>query len=347
MLRLPSALRRLLMISLLGAAPLLPPAGPIQAAGGEPPRQLVIEPDQGPAPLLSFLGAAKHTLDGEIYLVTDQAVEAALTAAAARGVAVRINLEPHPFGTPRAVVARAYAALAAGGVQVRYTSSHWAFTHAKYLVADRARLWAGTMNWSGAGFRSNREYALVDADPPAAGEAEALFAADWIHAPYHGSAAALVVSPINARATLTALIASARRSLDLETEELNDPTISAALVAAAARGVRVRLVTTAGDALPALPGVEIRRDPALYMHAKVILVDAGEPGAHLFLGSENLSAGSLDRNRELGWWSTIPRSSEPWKRPSPPIWRPPARRPPPPRPPRRPLLLPTTREGAS
>ena len=227
-------------------------------------------------------------------------MENALTAAAARGVAVRINLEPHPFGTPRSVVSRAAAALAAGGVQVRYTSPAFAFTHAKYLVADGARLWAGTMNWSGAAFGANREYALVDADPAAVGEAEAIFIADWIHAPYHGAAAALVVSPINARGTLTALIASARRALDLETEELSDPAVAAALVDAARRGVRVRLVTTAADRLPALPGVEIRRDRVLYMHAKVILVDAGEPGARLFLGSENLSAGSLDRNRELG-----------------------------------------------
>ena len=293
-------LRRLLLICLLGTTPLLPAVAPGRAAAVAPRLQLVIEPDPGGAPLVAFSGAARRTLDGEIYLLTDQAIEDALTTAAARGVTVRINLEPHPFGTRRSVVSRAYAALAAGGVQVRYTSSRWAYTHAKYLVADRARLWAGTMNWSAAAFAANREYALVDDEPAAVGQAEAIFAADWVHASYRERTSALVVSPINARATLTALIASARRSLDLETEELNDPTISAALVAAAARGVRVRLVTTAGDALPALPGVEIRRDPALYMHAKVILVDAGAPGAHLFLGSENFSAGSLDRNRELG-----------------------------------------------
>ena len=48
--RLPTTLRRLLLTCLLGSTPLLPAAGPIQAAGGAPPVQLVTEPDQGPAP---------------------------------------------------------------------------------------------------------------------------------------------------------------------------------------------------------------------------------------------------------------------------------------------------------
>jgi len=52
----------------------------------------------------------------------------------------------------------------------------------------------------------------------------------------------------------------------------------------------VRLVTAAG--------VRVRRLPRsyLYIHAKAIVVD----GRRAFVGSQNLSAASLDDNRELG-----------------------------------------------
>lgn len=38
----------------------------------------------------------------------------------------------------------------------------------------------------------------------------------------------------------------------------------------------------------------------LYIHAKVIVADAGRPNETAFLGSENCSDNSLSSNRELG-----------------------------------------------
>ena len=43
-------------------------------------------------------------------------------------------------------------------------------------------------------------------------------------------------------------------------------------------------------------GVQVKEDPRLYMHAKIIVAD----GRRAFVGSENISTQSLDRNRELG-----------------------------------------------
>jgi cardiolipin synthase A/B len=42
--------------------------------------------------------------------------------------------------------------------------------------------------------------------------------------------------------------------------------------------------------------VQVKEDPQLYMHAKIIVVD----GKTAFVGSENISSQSLDQNRELG-----------------------------------------------
>jgi phosphatidylserine/phosphatidylglycerophosphate/cardiolipin synthase-like enzyme len=45
---------------------------------------------------------------------------------------------------------------------------------------------------------------------------------------------------------------------------------------------------------------------ALYIHAKVIVVDAGTAYEKAFIGSENFSAASMDHNRELGIITTDP-----------------------------------------
>ena len=42
--------------------------------------------------------------------------------------------------------------------------------------------------------------------------------------------------------------------------------------------------------------VQVKEDPKLYMHAKIIVVD----GKAAFVGSENISTASLNDNRELG-----------------------------------------------
>ena len=42
----------------------------------------------------------------------------------------------------------------------------------------------------------------------------------------------------------------------------------------------------------------------LYIHAKAVVADAGNSDAQMFVGSENFSAASLRRNRELGLRTT-------------------------------------------
>jgi phosphatidylserine/phosphatidylglycerophosphate/cardiolipin synthase-like enzyme len=56
-------------------------------------------------------------------------------------------------------------------------------------------------------------------------------------------------------------------------------------------------------------GVDVRTyspNAALYIHAKAIVADAGTAGQRAFVGSENFSAASLDRNRELGLLTADP-----------------------------------------
>jgi len=261
--------------------------------------QFVSEPDDGVAPLLSLIGAAQHELDGEIYLLSDPAIEAALGAAATRGVRVRIILERQPYGGDTGSPREAYSYLTSHGVRVVWGGPAFRFTHAKVLVADEARAWVGTMNWTPTSFMRNRDFAAVVDDPTVVRSTVALFDADWAGLPVNTLAPSLVVSPLNARAAITGLIEGAGYTIDVYAEVITDPQMVQALAAAERRGVRVRVVYNDGSNLSALTaaGVGVRRVTyPRYIHAKAIVVD----GTKLFLGSENLTATSLDKNREVG-----------------------------------------------
>jgi len=94
---------------------------------------------------------------------------------------------------------------------------------------------------------------------------------------------------------------------------MGDDAVTAALLAAARRGVAVEVVMTrqhdwfgAFSAL-ARAGVNVRTYAAsapLYIHAKAIVVDPGSAHARAFVGSQNFSATSLLSNRELGLLTT-------------------------------------------
>jgi phosphatidylserine/phosphatidylglycerophosphate/cardiolipin synthase-like enzyme len=98
------------------------------------------------------------------------------------------------------------------------------------------------------------------------------------------------------------LVQGSQQTLDLYAEVLRDEEMLAALAAAAERGVVVRLIVSDSPefarerAQLAAAGVAIRLASSLYIHAKVIVAD----GEKAFVGSQNLSATSLDLNRELG-----------------------------------------------
>ena len=80
---------------------------------------------------LGLIDDAQHTLDLELFVLTDTGIVHALEAAALRGVAVRILLDPsQPSSDP------SYSALLSAGIQVRWYRSRGELLHAKAIVAD-------------------------------------------------------------------------------------------------------------------------------------------------------------------------------------------------------------------
>jgi phosphatidylserine/phosphatidylglycerophosphate/cardiolipin synthase-like enzyme len=272
----------------------------VAASGGHAATslRLIVLPDAGAGAVLALMSAARARLWVEMYLLTSEAAIELLAARARAGAEVRVLLEPAPYLNPDAN-AGAYRRLAMAGVDVRWTSERFRYSHAKMLIIDDVRLVVMTLNLTDAGLGGNREYVVVDDDPVDVEAAAELFAADQVGAVAVGGGR-VVTSPDATRSVFGELIDGATRSLRWQSEELAEPRILAALGAAQARGVAVSAVwpgpASAGSATLAAAGVDLRLVKTPAIHAKAAVADGGR----CYVGSANLSPTSLDANREVG-----------------------------------------------
>jgi phosphatidylserine/phosphatidylglycerophosphate/cardiolipin synthase-like enzyme len=231
-------------------------------------------------------------------------VEHALAGAAARGVNVRVLLNGGYYAKRETTNAAAYRYLAGHRVHVRYSPTYFALTHQKTLTVDGRESAIMTLNFDGL-YPSTRDYAVLDTQPADVAAIVAAFDADYAGRRMTASTGTgdLVWSP-GAAAPVLKLIGAATRSIELESEEMAYTPATDALCAAAQRGVTVRVVMTyasewRGDfARLNRCGVSIRlyHGQRFYIHAKLLITD----GRRALVSSQNLSTGSLQRNRELG-----------------------------------------------
>lgn len=261
--------------------------------------EMFVQPDAHLSPVLQLIRSARRSLRLEIYLLTNRSIITELQKARARGVDVKVLLEQHPYGAGR-YAQLGYTHLQSAGVPVRWANENaFTYTHEKSMEVDGTTAGIFTFNFSSSGFLSNREFGLIEKNSKDAGALAAIFDADWNRRPARFNSSDLVVSPVNSRRTFTSLIDSAHHTLDLYAEEVADPAIESHLASAVRRGVRVRLIvpsSSSGVDTVRASGVAVKLQPQPYVHAKAIVAD----GHAFFIGSENISPTSLDRNREVG-----------------------------------------------
>jgi phosphatidylserine/phosphatidylglycerophosphate/cardiolipin synthase-like enzyme len=248
----------------------------------------------------------------EMYLLTNKSVLTALEDAANNGVDVRVMLEEHPYGGGSVSPQETLAKLKAAGVKAQASDPAFALTHEKGMIIDGTTAYIMTSNMTNAAlgtgsYTKNREYDIADNNAQDVQAVMAIFQADWNRTTASFNDPNLVVSPVNSRNAFNALIASAKQTLLVTGEEMQDNGIEQDLISAAQRGVKVQVIlpvpsgsssdsNSSGIATIKQGGVEVREDARLYMHAKIFVVD----GKKAFVGSENISTQSLDQNRELG-----------------------------------------------
>lgn len=276
----------------------------------------IVEPDDGSQPIVELIDRAASSIDVAVYLLSDSDVIEALRRARQRKVNVRVMLEENPFGGGQSN-RNVYRRLTDSDIEVKWANPVFRYSHQKIILVDRRKVAIMTLNLTRSAFVRNREFAVIGSDRAEVAELQALFEADWERGPYKPTDPDLVISPDNSRPKLLALIAQAKRTLDIYAEEMNEREIEAALIAAAKSGVRVRLIMS-----PAEPGerdlsergrsdlkqggVAIRLLERPYVHAKAMVVD----GRLAFVGSQNFTATSLDHNREVGLIIAQPNAIE-------------------------------------
>jgi phosphatidylserine/phosphatidylglycerophosphate/cardiolipin synthase-like enzyme len=125
--------------------------------------------------LLDDIDRAQHSIDAEVYTLTDGHVLTALAGAHRRGVEVRMVVDPNQQANQRAV-----DDLRTAGIPVRgYPVPRGTLLHAKAGLFDGRTLLLGSANWTLSGLSVNHELDLETVDPAAAAAFAARFERDW------------------------------------------------------------------------------------------------------------------------------------------------------------------------
>jgi cardiolipin synthase len=284
-------------------------------------------------------------------------VLAALRRAVDRGVKIRVVHEPAALGSRcdlfgaeagdksegcKAERDLKEAIVASGGSFVPFQKDVFCadpakpcFLHGKMVIADgqAALVSTGNFNSSNLCNRSrdpkvcNRDFSVVSRDAEVVQFLSAVAENDLAQKSYDLSSMftpslkdKVTVSPFSLD-PLVALVDSAVRSIRIENQYLTEPTLNAAIMAAARRGVHVEVTVASlcsfGPPNPKQKeasatlftdferaGIDVRLLPSQfqiggrpgYLHAKAMVID----GASAWVGSVNGSWSALSNNREFG-----------------------------------------------
>ncbi len=134
----------------------------------------VFSPDGSEPVLLEAIASAHASIDVMLYQFSYAPLQDALAGAAARGVTVRLLLDPK-------IDSNLYTAesLANRGVSVRWASRSYSSTHAKTMVVDGFRVFVGSTNWSRHAMKLNREAAVLIDNAEIASQFLKVFETDW------------------------------------------------------------------------------------------------------------------------------------------------------------------------
>lgn len=251
-----------------------------------------------------LIAAAHQRVYVEMYELGRRDILAALDAARARGVEVRVIVDPTVAASRRSAaelrtLVRLYPV----------DDKRHQIDHVKLLVAD-AEAAVGGMNW-GVHSDRNHDYVLETRIAAEVDRLVSIFDQDWALSGGHPAPLAAVAAPVaqtspggEIRTMLESALNRAAHRVMVEIYTLTDPTVSAELVIAHRRGAQVRVILDPNQsynlhayAVLESGGVPARWYPVprgVLLHAKIGLFDGV-----LVLGSANWTLSGLNVNHEL------------------------------------------------
>jgi len=277
----------------------------------QPDPQLVVQPDDGTAPVLEFIRSARESLLIKQFTFSQPVLMDAVVERKNAGVAVRVMLNPKRSGGDRANDAT-FEFFKNAGVEIKWASPEFYVTHEKSIVVDGKAVLIATFNLCDKYFTLTRDYGVILSDPAKVAQVAEGFQADWDERKdWHPSpASGLLWSNNNSRQAMSRFIDSARRTLDIQHPKFVDATILDRVLSAAHRGVAVRVLCGGKhgisdwdilDTFSSLrvmhrSGIKVHKQKNLRLHAKLVLADK----SNALVGSMNIDRSAFDLRRELG-----------------------------------------------
>ena len=272
---------------------------------------LIVQPDDGIAPILKTIETASRSLDIKMFQFTDPVLIEAVINSHKRGVKVRVMLNPSRF-TGEHDNDEAFELFKKAKVPIKDTNPKYPITHEKSMVVDGRQAFIMSLNWAPKYFGMTRDYGLVTNDPEEVAEVAGCFEADWNRTDFTPpSVSNLIWSVGRSRQEVIDFISGAEKSLFIQHEKYVDtPVIEALVHAKMKRGVKVhamalpvhslrefyRLDGIAGLRLLEDLGINVHKLHGTHLHAKLILADK----SRALLSSFNIYPKCFNERRELG-----------------------------------------------
>lgn len=277
---------------------------------------------------LDLINNAQERIYIQSYLVTNKKIINALQQASIRSwIDIKMMIERKPYQSYR----DDYAALEHyfSGTSIELlpdTQLGIDYLHAKLTIIDDAYI-VQTANLTASSFTKNREHFLYGIDTTILSWLTQVFLNDWYDTAYYASDLHpnIVICPINCRAVVEWLLSSATQSIVIQTQYITDPSIMDILKEKSSLDMQIVVADVdSNDAVLKYFGPDkVKYLPKPYVHTKMILID----DKILLVGSMNMSANSLDENREIGlltldaqviqnflWQFATDRKASKWRR---------------------------------
>ncbi len=289
---------------------------------------LIVFPQAGRRPWLDAIRLAKTHLRIAAYKLSDPTIVDAIICAkkANPKLVVDILIQPHTFIHQQSKNNdSAIESLKKNGINVHLPSERFNQAHYKLIIVDGVWAAVGTINLDDESFDGipyngvppARDFMITVTDADLVAELVNVFTADANDKRIVPKQPQLVWGPDRQRSVFINMINSAKKSIHIYQQDLQDRGITRALLGACHDKINVSIMmmpfpynkmsdgNIPNQAILAQAGGKIFLNKSLYMHAKVMIIDGhDEKNRLMYVGSCNFYPDSLDQSRELGVLTT-------------------------------------------
>jgi len=253
--------------------------------------KLIIQPDDGPASLLSAVKNAKKSVEIAIFRFDRNDMETALKTVAAKGVKVTALIADTNRGGEKSLRQLETRFLQAG-ITVARTAGDLVRHHDKLIIIDRRILYMLSFSFTHLDIDHSRGFGIVTKNAALVQEASKLFEADCGRRPYAPGSDSLVVSPANARKVLRDFLKGTKKQLLIYDPQIADKEMISILQGRDKAGVEIRII----GKISGRGRFDAHKLSRMRLHTRTFIRDRHQA----FIGSQSLRTAELDSRREVG-----------------------------------------------